>query len=192
MDGIEATRCITAMAPHIDRNPPVIVALTANVCEPDQISRYHASGMIHILAKPIKLNLLEEVLNNIPQFLEKMQERDRKWLEESSTTTKTSSRPPSLGLPSSSLPSTPASSASSSPCSMSCATPVSSTPSPIYSIPIQVSTTPAPPPVVSTPSPPGPLLSPTKGSLSTPGSFYFLPPLNLSVFFSILSLYSLS
>lgn len=58
MDGFSASREILA---RTDKNPPLIVALTAHAME-DTEQRCQDAGMSHVLTKPISMNRLEELL----------------------------------------------------------------------------------------------------------------------------------
>jgi signal transduction histidine kinase/DNA-binding response OmpR family regulator len=66
MDGLEASRRITADTPADDR--PTIVAMTANAMQGDR-EMCLAAGMDEYIAKPIRVGRLIEVLQNVPPNL---------------------------------------------------------------------------------------------------------------------------
>jgi CheY-like chemotaxis protein len=63
MDGLEAARLICAWKAEKNLVAPVLIALTANVHESSRIACAEA-GMPNILAKPIKLELLQQCINS--------------------------------------------------------------------------------------------------------------------------------
>ena len=62
MDGFQATKKIREIEKETGEKPVVIVALTANVGEDDK-KKCFDSGMNDFVAKPIKREAIEEVLN---------------------------------------------------------------------------------------------------------------------------------
>ncbi|WP_417621355.1 response regulator [Paenibacillus sp. GCM10023252] len=65
MDGLEAARRIRQELPG--ERQPVIVAMTANVLEGDREKCLEA-GMNHYMAKPIRMNILEQVMQQWPSY----------------------------------------------------------------------------------------------------------------------------